>query len=400
MATATDNTNSNIAMVGYSLYETNKLPIGVQCLDDKLIIEWDDGAKSDFHYLWLRDNCHCDQCVTSLTREQIFEICDVPFTIKPTSAKLLPDHQLQITWDFEHHQSHYLAGWLEQHCYSQQSRDARQLKPTLWNKQQITEHLPTHQYQAIMFDQQALLNWLYDVRDYGISLVENVDTSENTVKKVAERISFIRETNFGTIFDVVAKNNANSAAYTTLRLPLHTDLPTRELQPGLQFLHCLVNDAQGGESILVDGFKIAEHIREHFPDDFTALTTLSMSFYNKDKASDYRFDSPAISVNNQGEVVEVRLANFLRGPMDIAGDNMLALYSGYRRFMLLAREERFQFFHRLNAGDLLVFDNRRVLHSRNAFSLEQGHRHLQGCYVDRDELLSRIRLLERERISH
>ncbi|MEM5527449.1 TauD/TfdA family dioxygenase [Gammaproteobacteria bacterium AS21] len=388
--------NSTTAMVGYSIYEKNKLPISVNCLDDKLIIEWDDGAQSEYHYLWLRDNCHCEQCITSLTREQIFEICDVPFTIKPSNANISPEHELQITWDFENHHSRYLAGWLEQHCYTKASREARQLKPTLWDRQQISQYLPTHQYQDIMSDSQALLNWLYEVRDYGISIVKNVDTSENTVKKVAERISFIRETNFGTIFDVVAKNNANSAAYTTLRLPLHTDLPTRELQPGLQFLHCLVNDAQGGESILVDGFKIAQYIRENYPDDFIALTTLSMSFYNKDKASDYRFDSPAISVNNQGEVVEVRLANFLRGPIAIAADKMQAIYAGYRRFMLLARQERFQFFHRLNAGDLLVFDNRRVLHSRNAFSLEQGHRHLQGCYVDRDELLSRIRVLERE----
>jgi gamma-butyrobetaine dioxygenase len=74
---------------------------------------------------------------------------------------------------------------------------------------------------------------------------------------------------------------------------------------------------------------------------------------------------------------------------------MEALYSGYRRFILLTRDERFQYFHLLNAGDLIVFDNRRILHARNAFNLETGHRHLQGCYVDKDELLSRIRVLER-----
>ena len=46
----------------------------------------------------------------------------------------------------------------------------------------------------------------------------------------------------------------------------------------------------------------------------------------------------------------------------------------------------------------IVFDNRRVLHARNAFDLKAGRRHLQGCYIDRDELLSRIRVLERNRL--
>ena len=86
----------------------------------------------------------------------------------------------------------------------------------------------------------------------------------------------------------------------------------------------------------------------------------------------------------------------LRGPIDVPGHQTIALYKAYSCFIRLTREERFQFFHRLNSGDLIVFDNRRVLHARNAFDLKTGSRHLQGCYVDRDELLSRIRVLERD----
>jgi len=41
-------------------------------------------------------------------------------------------------------------------------------------------------------------------------------------------------------------------------------------------------------------------------------------------------------------------------------------------------------------------DTRRVLHGRAAFDPSTGRRHLQGCYVDRDQLLSRIRVLERQ----
>ncbi|MDE0750293.1 MAG: TauD/TfdA family dioxygenase, partial [Acidimicrobiales bacterium] len=47
------------------------------------------------------------------------------------------------------------------------------------------------------------------------------------------------------------------------------------------------------------------------------------------------------------------------------------------------------------AGQLMAFDNQRVLHGRTACTT--GARHLQGCYVDKDSLHSRIRVLEAAR---
>lgn len=301
-----------------------------------------------------------------------------------------------VEWDFESHNSQYHPGWLRQHCYSAESLKEKQWLPTVWDEAIISQELKSFNYDDVMYSDDHLLNWLRQTRDYGITLIKKVDTTPGSLIKVANRISFIRETNFGTLFDVRAKASANSAAYTDLRLPLHTDLPTRELQPGLQFLHCLVNDAIGGESILVDGFCIAEYMREKHPEEFQSLSSIPMSFYNKDQHSDYRFRGTAIVKDDDGQIVEIRLANFLRGPIDVPAHQTMDLYRAYRRFIALTREKRFQFRFRLNAGDLIVFDNRRVLHARNAFDLKTGNRHLQGCYIDRDELLSRIRLLERE----
>ena len=82
----------------------------------------------------------------------------------------------------------------------------------------------------------------------------------------------------------------------------------------------------------------------------------------------------------------------------IASEDVESFYAAYRVFILLTRDEQFQYFNRLNKGDLIVFDNRRILHARNSFDLKEGDRHLQGCYVDKDELLSKIRILERELI--
>ena len=50
---------------------------------------------------------------------------------------------------------------------------------------------------------------------------------------------------------------------------------------------------------------------------------------------------------------------------------------------------------RLDGGTMSAFDNRRVLHGRAAFDEQGGRRHFQGCYVEREEITNRIRVLER-----
>ncbi|MFT2110920.1 TauD/TfdA family dioxygenase [Marinomonas sp. 2405UD68-3] len=272
---ALDNQNE---LASFTPYPIKQRPVAIELGDDSLTLQWDDGHHSEFHYLWLRDNCQCSQCVTYLTREQVFEICDAPLTIKPVKASLSDEHRLVIEWDHEQHISQFHPGWLRAHCYSESSLAEKQWVPKIWDKASITQELATYQYHNVMQSDAELLNWLRDLNEYGLTLIQQVDTAPETVVKVANRISFIRETNFGTVFNVRAKMNTNSAAYTDLRLPLHTDLPTRELQPGLQFLHCLVNDATGGESILVNGFKIAKHMQENYPEDFHNLSSIPMSF--------------------------------------------------------------------------------------------------------------------------
>lgn len=46
----------------------------------------------------------------------------------------------------------------------------------------------------------------------------------------------------------------------------------------------------------------------------------------------------------------------------------------------------------LNEGDLLLFDNERVMHGREVQAV--GARHLQGCYADKDSLLSTTAILK------
>jgi gamma-butyrobetaine dioxygenase len=142
---------------------------------------------------------------------------------------------------------------------------------------------------------------------------------------------------------------------------------------------------------------VAEEIRRMAPASFEVLTRTNVEFRNKSARNDYRCMAPIIALNDDGSYREIRIANFLRGPFDVTPELMPQLYEAYRLFIRMTREPRLQLVRRLEAGQVWVFDNRRVLHARDAFDPASGERHFQGCYLDRDELLSRLFVLERQR---
>ena len=362
---------------------------------DAVAVEWSDGRISPFHFAWLRDNCPCVRCVHPLTREQVFEIVDAPADLTAARTHRLAAGGLSVEWS-DGHQSRFEAGWLRANAYDDASRAerARPAPKRLWGAG-LGGALPTYDHAELQADGSAFEDWLTALDDVGLTLVRHAPTHPGAVLDLARRIGCVRETNFGVLFDVESKPRPDSNAYTSINLPPHTDLPTRELQPGLQLLQCLVNETTGGDSVFVDGFAIAEAVRAASPDDFAVLTEQAFSFWNKDERSDYRRAAPIITLDDAGEIVEVRYANFLRGPIDAPAAAMDGIYRAYRRFVMLTRDESFRVVRRLEPGDVWVFDNRRVLHARTAFDPTIGRRWLQGCYVDRDELISRLRIVRR-----
>ena len=50
---------------------------------------------------------------------------------------------------------------------------------------------------------------------------------------------------------------------------------------------------------------------------------------------------------------------------------------------------------RLAKGEMLCFDNRRILHGRTSFNPLSGNRHLQGYYIEREEIYSKLNYLKK-----
>ena len=225
---------------------------------------------------------------------------------------------------------------------------------------------------------------------FGIAIIEHGSTEPNTVLDFAGEIGFVRETNYGELFDVIAEESPNNLAFTNLGLPLHTDNPYRDPVPTVQLLHCLHSAETGGGSMFADGFAVAEKLREHNEQAFDILTNTPVQFEFSDDTVLLAARTPLISLDSAGDVVRVAVNNRSMRPVD-AGEHTGAFYDAYVEFTEMLAHDDNTLVLNLGPGEIIGFDNRRVLHGRTGFA-GGGARHLQGCYIDIDAINSKALL--------
>ena len=231
----------------------------------------------------------------------------------------------------------------------------------------------------------------------GFALIRGVPCRPGMVTAVAGCFGYVRETNYGRIFDVRVEAAPSHLAYTGQALSPHTDNPYRDPVPTIQLLHCQASAAEGGDTILVDGFAAAARLRAIDEGSFRALAHTSVPFVIDDRSTALRACQPLIDLDPYVRVRGVRFSNRSSGTVRRPYPEVAAFYAAYRRWAgLLAHPER-ALTMRLRPGDCLIFDNTRILHGRTAFT-SAGGRHLQGCYADLDALASALAVVDRQEV--
>jgi gamma-butyrobetaine hydroxylase len=334
---------------------------------------------SKFHPLWLRDNCPCPEC----RHESGQRLLDT--RTLPDDLAVVAVNAYEVSFS-DGHTSSFDPDWLRAHAGAARSRARR-----LWAAE-IRDDLPSALYDEVAAGGEALRRWLAWVDELGFAILTDGPTEPETVTRTAELFGFVRETNYGRLFDVKTVVNPTNLAYTGLGLGAHTDNPYREPTPTLQLLHCLASSAQGGENTLVDAFRVAQDLP---PDDFDLLAHTSIRFRYADAGTVLEAETPVISLDARGDVQAVHYNTRSAQPFQLPADAVGRYYQAYQRFgrMLESPEYRIQF--KLGAGDLFIVDNLRVMHGRTGYAATGGERHLQGCYADRDGLRSTLAVLSR-----
>jgi gamma-butyrobetaine dioxygenase len=365
-------------------------------------LAWNDGFTAFFHDIWLRDHCACPDCRHPQTRERLVRVIDLPESLPAPEPAITADGSLQLQWPampgFEPHQSSFDPGWLRQRADAAAPDPLSVDRRIPWGES-LDGRLPEVQHRALMGTEAGLASWLRALDRYGFVILRGGPIAEGEVLRVAERVGWARETNFGRHFDVVSRPDPNNTAYTAVALEPHTDLPNWERPPDFQLLYCLSNEARGGESRLTDGFAAAEALQDSDPEAFRLLNELAIDYRFQDEAADIAYRAPVIACDEQGRPVIIRFNNWIRETLRLPKEQVEPFYRAYRRFWELLRDPRFTVRFRLRPGEMIALDNMRVLHGRDAFEPESGSRHFQGTFLDRDLVRSRRRVLER-RVSH
>jgi gamma-butyrobetaine dioxygenase len=257
------------------------------------------------------------------------------------------------------------------------------------------ECLPTLDYDTYMHTDEGLRKWVEALRTHAIVLLRHVPNQPGKLLEVARRVGPVRGTNFGEYYDVVSMPNPNASAYTSMGLELHTDLANWRSPPDIQLLCCLESSVTGGESMFADGFKVAQDLRLTDPEAYELLGKVPIDFRFHDEACDIRASGPTLALDHEGQLRQVRFNNWLRAPLNVAEHLVEPVYDALEKFWRHLRNPRNHLSLRLQPGDLIAYDNWRVLHGRASFQANSGARHLQGCYINREDLESKLQLLDR-----
>jgi gamma-butyrobetaine dioxygenase len=365
--------------------------------DDTVTVTWADGVSMPCYSLWLAENT-LGFGIEPVTREGMLDPADLPEAGSLVAVSVSADGAPELIWQdigtLATRTTTIHPGWLR-HIADGQHLPSYGIGPVeRWDTNVLTEP-PTLDGADILTSAATLRDWLRLMTRFGLARLQNTPASVDFLAELAGLIGPIRDTNFGSVWDVKAKLNADSTAYTGLNLGQHTDLPTRETPPGFQFLHCVENTCNGGWSRMTDGLRVVDVLAAEYPADFDALSTLRWVFFNRSSHADHRWSGPIIELGGPGQPLTLRAFYPVRGFPDMAAHDVPRAYAAMRRFSALAHDPRLQMRYPFTPGDIVGFDNRRILHGRDAFDPGMGTRHLRGTYIDQDDVFSRLRVLNR-----
>lgn len=359
-----------------------------------------------FSAVYLRDACTCPLCVDPSSKQKNFQTTDIPPGIQAKTVEPQTDGSVKVRWVGD------LAGFGDDHAsiFSAEFFDINSswdkfhqdhfgmTQPSVWDKSTIAEKLQHVDYEDYITQDAALYRVLQQLHNYGLALLRGVPESEKSVESIAGRIGRLRDTFYGRTWDVKSVPQAKNVAYTAQYLGLHMDLLYMRDPPGFQFLHCLKNSCKGGSSLFSDSFYAASKLSKS---SFEALSSYQVPYHYRNAGEHYYYSHPVIELKSSpGEPKTIDNVNYsppfqatLAFPTIEEQQLFDPVMKAWRELASGVENEENLYEYRLQEGECVIFNNRRVLHGRRQFDTSAGERWLKGCYLDTDVFMSRYRVL-------
>jgi gamma-butyrobetaine dioxygenase len=338
--------------------------------------------------LWLRERCQDPDSLDPQTQQRLFDPHRLPDHLSLVRVEVTGEDRARLAF------SDGYSGEYE----------LRRLAAELDLEDGLPREIPWRadlDLEAVSVDgrtlerDEARLRCVETFLTHGLVIIRNLSTEPECILGVAGRFGYVRETNFGRLFEVYSRPGSNDLAYRPVPLGAHTDNPYREPVPGVQLLHCLVNETTGGWSTLVDSLSVAEALQEEDPEGLELLAATPVRFRFIDANEELTERRPIVQRDAGGRMTGVHYSPRLDYLPLLDAGTTRRFQRARRRLSELFADPRFEVRFPLRAGELMMFNNSRVLHGRTAYNPNEGRRHLQGCYIDLDGPRSLYRTLGR-----
>lgn len=381
------------------------------------VVEWQPAsgrAPMHIHPVWLLESCTCERCRYPSTGRRRQEALLVSTDVRPLRV-WVDGGFIHAEWPDGHHSVTVPPSNSSDSDGPSNSDGRAPAVPTAGSASGPDLDVVTWDVDADRGARGKLLSEiLASLLADGAVLVSGVPTNEEALLGFARWFGPVRPSGYGEVWeiDTTAESGPVSPdAVTSLDgLSPHTDLPYRQLPPGVQFLLSCRADGVGGASTLVDGRRVVEQLEA---DDLRTLMEVPVryGFGPVDKPIErapvegapldhpsqaapshrtVRYDhvGPVVEFDADGVLSVLRHAPGLIEDLDPDPDRFARLHRALSNLTALTNDPANQIVHRLEPGELLIFDNHRMLHGRTPVELAPGERrYLLGLYIDRDDVV-------------
>jgi len=228
------------------------------------------------------------------------------------------------------------------------------------------------------------------VHKYGMAMINGVPRVPGEGKRFADSVvGAVETTPFGYSFTIKNVEDPHNLAFHNMKLQHHIDFTYCTKPSDIALFHCIQNADSGGDSLWLDGFAIAEVLRKEFPEDFEVLVNTPVRHMDVTDKWDLQATHPTICLSDSGELERIVFNERTRDSWRQCGEamkqqeqpqaNSEAFYEALGKYEALVENTEWHANTPLQPGQMVLFDNRRVMHSRNKFT---GERHMEGSYIE------------------
>ena len=374
-------------------FQTEKAT-AVDAHQDFMALCWQDGAVSRFHYQWLRDNCRSTERFDPATQERKALTESIPSNLK-ASEIAISGTEIWIKWSDGTADSSFDANWLKRNSYDM-AAIATKAPKQFWGSE-YGSSLQSFAYDEIMSDDEASATMIAAFEALGLVRLTHAPRTDREVERFANRLSYVREIAFDRVADIRVSVDPYTLGFTNASLPLHTDCSGYSWPPNVMAFHCLQNEVAGGASHYVDGANVVSQLRQTNPEALKIMTDYAVEFRLWSKKADTMSLYPPVILDERGALAVLRYANWTVQPLKtVPFDLVPQWYDAWRALAERINAPENRVSYRCAPGDILLINNHRVLHGRDAFDDGQGRRHFQQVYMELDDLSGFRRIVQGE----